>query len=291
MDANPDMGPARIRWVDVFATGPLTGNPLAVVLVDAHPHADEMQALAAELGLSETVFAARGDRVSLRIFTPTTEIPMAGHPLVGTAWVLRDEGWTGDHAVLVAPGGEVAAMADDDGAFMAPPAPRLVGTVDGDEVADALGCTPGQAVGGMAPVWDAGLPQVMLQTISPAAIHDRPDRDARLAALGARDGWAGVSAYSIESPAPGVVRAEVRHFAAPIGIPEDPVTGSAAGALGAALVAAGHAHDGDLDLSVRQGHGMGRAGEVRVHAVADGEVPTRLRVGGRVIPVMRGTLQ
>lgn len=286
----PDIGPARIRWVDVFATGPLTGNPLAVVLVDQHPDDHTMQALAAELGLSETVFAARGDRVRLRIFTPTTEIPMAGHPLVGTAWVLRDEGWIGDHAVLVAPGGEVAAMADDDGAFMAPPAPRLVRTVDGDEIADALGCQVGQAEGGMAPVWDAGLPQVMLRTMHPDGIHMRPDRDARLVALGARDGWAGVSAYSLESPAPGVVRADVRHFAAPIGIAEDPVTGSAAGALAAALVGQGLASGGALDLTVRQGHGMGRAGEVRVHATAHGDVPTALRVGGRVLPVLRGEL-
>jgi len=279
----PDITAARIRWVDVFATGPLTGNPLAVVLCDTHPPRDAMQALAAELGLSETVFAARGDRPSLRIFTPATEIPMAGHPLVGCAWVLHDEGWTGTEATLVTPGGDVTVSADSTGADVAPPPPHQVCDVSADEVARALGTT----ATGMAPVWNAGLSQVMLAVEHPQSLV--PDHEALLA-LGIRDGWHGVSAYRIEQAAPGMVIAEVRHFAMPIGIAEDPVTGSAAGALGAALAAAGHAAQGALHLTVRQGHGLGRAGEVRVAVQAEGNVPTALRVGGRVLPVMQGTI-
>jgi trans-2,3-dihydro-3-hydroxyanthranilate isomerase len=283
MGSIPDITAARIRWVDVFATVPLTGNPLAVVLCDTHPPRDAMQALAAELGLSETVFAARGDRPSIRIFTPATEIPMAGHPLVGCAWVLHDEGWTGRDATLLAPGGEVVATADATGADIAPPPPHHVRDVSAGEVARAIGGT----ATGMAPVWNAGLSQVMLAVDDPQSLV--PDHDA-VRALGARDGWAGVSAYRIEQASPGIVTAEVRHFAMPIGIAEDPVTGSAAGALGAALAAAGHAAHGLLHLTVRQGHGMGRAGEVRVTVHTAGNVPTALRVGGRVLPVMQGTI-
>ena len=283
MDSIPDISAARIRWVDVFATGPLTGNPLAVVLCDAHPTRDAMQALAAELGLSETVFAARGDRPSIRIFTPATEIPMAGHPLVGCAWVLHDEGWTGTDATLVAPGGDVVVSADAAGADVAPPPPHHVRDVSADEVARALGST----ATGVAPVWNAGLSQVMLAVENPQSLV--PDHEA-VRALGTRDGWHGVSAYRIEHASPGVVTAEVRHFAMPIGIAEDPVTGSAAGALGAALAAAGHAAHGVLHLTVRQGHGLGRAGAVRVAVQTEGNVPVSLRVGGRVLPVMQGVI-
>lgn len=283
MGSIPDIPTARIRWVDVFATRPLTGNPLAVVLCDVHPPEGAMQALAAELGLSETVFAARGEEPSLRIFTPTTEIPMAGHPLVGSAWVLRDEGWTDDDAVLRTPGGHVTVAADADGASITPPPPRYVGEIDARALAAALG----GVADGTAPIWNAGLSQVMLQVDDPQALA--PDHDA-VRTLGISDGWDGVSAFRIAHATPGEVVAEVRHFAAPIGIAEDPVTGSAAAALGAALAAAGHAEGGVLRLTVHQGHGMGRAGEVLVEAHTRDGVPANLRVGGRVIPVMRGTL-
>lgn len=282
MGSIPDIPAARIRWVDVFATAPLTGNPLAVLLCETHPPAAAMQALAAELGLSETVFAAPGEVPSLRIFTPATEIPMAGHPLVGAAWVLRDEGWIADDAVLATAGGDVVVAAGADGARIAPPPPRFVRTVTADDLAAALGT----ARAGGAPVWNAGLSQVMLEVPAPQSLA--PDHGA-IGAIGARDGWDGVSAYRIEHATPGRVQAEVRHFAAPIGIAEDPVTGSAAGALGAAL-AAEHAHDGHLHLTVRQGHGLGRAGEVDVRVTVDHGAPTALSIGGRVTPVMQGHL-
>ncbi len=283
MDSIPDICGARVRWVDVFATAPLTGNPLAVVLCDAHPPTAVMQSLAAELGLSETVFAVQGTQPSLRIFTPTTEIPMAGHPLVGTAWVLRDEGWINGEAVLRTLGGNVVVVADAHGAAMTPPAPCHLGDHDACVIAAALG---GTALG-TAPVWNAGLPQVMLAVDDLATLV--PDH-AAIAALGSQGGWAGVSAYRVEDAAPGRVTVDVRHFASPIGIAEDPVTGSAAGALGAALVAAGHAESGMLHLTVQQGAGMGRAGEVHVRVTANGGMPVGLTVGGRVIPFLAGTL-
>ena len=274
---------AEIHWVDVFATRPLTGNPLAVILCETPWDDAHMQAMAAELGLSETVFAARSPEPALRIFTPTVEIPMAGHPLVGAAWVLHHQAWIADRAVLRAPGGHVAVAIRGSDAFVVPPAPRHIAEVDAGEIAAALGTTGT----GTAPVWHAGLAQVMLAVDDPRALS--PDHNA-LMALSIRDGWAGASAYRVVDSSPGRITAEVRHFAAPIGIPEDPVTGSAAGALGAALAYAGHGESGVMHLEVRQGHSMGRPGEVRVIVTITDDVPVALEVGGTVVPIMSGVI-
>jgi trans-2,3-dihydro-3-hydroxyanthranilate isomerase len=280
------------HWVDVFATGPLSGNPLVVATADAMPSAARMQALAAEFGVSETVFAEPGDPPRLRIFTPTAEIPMAGHPLVGTAWVLRRIGWIAGDGVLAAPGGEVAVAADDHGARMTRPHPVAQGHADAHALALLLGA---DAAGG-APIWHAGLPQAMLE------VHDldvlAPDHDG-LRALGEEEGWAGVSAYVLRpSGADGPDRdeegsptAEVRHFAGPIGIPEDPVTGSAAAALGACLAARGTLGRGPhRRLTVMQGRGMGRPGRVDVVVDIGADGPTAVTVGGAVVPVATGAI-
>lgn len=267
----------EIHWVDVFATGPLTGNPLAVVMGDELPPARAMQALAAELGLSETVFAAHADDPVVRIFTPEAEIPLAGHPTVGAAWVLRRCGWIGDEGVLSTQAGPIAVRAGDSGASMTRTGPVRRGTADAGELARCLGAR----ATGDAPIWDAGLPQAMLPV---ERLDDLSPDHAALRALGLREGWAGVSAYVVTRPGTDAW-AEVRHFAAPIGIDEDPVTGSAAGSLGAALSAQ---RRGPLGLTVLQGHHMGRAGEVRVSVEHGDAGPRAVTVGGAVVPVMRG---
>ncbi len=273
----------RLTWVDVFATAPLTGNPLAVITDTTMPPTGRMQAMAAELGLSETVFATPGPVPELRIFTPTAEIPLAGHPLVGAAWVLRRLGWTGDDAVLRAPGGDIPVHADDAGARMTRTGPRAHGDADAPGIAAALGATST----GSAPIWDAGLAQAMLPVDDLTTL--RPDH-GRLQDLAARDGWVGVSAYRLDATG-GALRAEVRHFAAPIGIDEDPVTGSAAAALGCALFDAGTRTRSDgLDLAIRQGHHMGRPGHVDVSVGCDADGILTVRVGGAVVPVMDGTI-
>ena len=271
-------------WVDVFAPGPLAGNPLAVVTGGTFPPATVMQRMAAELGLSETVFACPGSTPALRIFTPADELPLAGHPLVGTAWVLRRIGWIADHATLSTPAGHIAVRADAQGAAMVRHGPRQAGRADLDALTACLGGQPRAD----APIWNAGLPQVMLE------VHDlddlRPDH-AAIRAQGLREGWAGVSAYVLHDRRPDTVIASVRHFAAPIGIPEDPVTGSAAGALGARLAAAGmRTGDGELQLRVRQGQHLGRPGEVRVRVRTGDDGPVSVEVGGAVVPIIEGAV-
>lgn len=280
------------HWVDVFATGPLSGNPLVVAVADALPSTARMQALAAEFGVSETVFAEPGHPPRLRIFTPAAEIPMAGHPLVGAAWVLRRIGWIEDDGVLSAPGGDVAVAADDHGGRMTRPHPVAQGHARADAVARLLGA---DAVGD-APIWHAGLPQAMLEVRDLDALA--PDHDG-LRALGIDEGWAGVSAYVMrpggtgdaDGGGAGTPMAEVRHFAAPIGIPEDPVTGSAAAALGAYLAARGALGNGPQGrLTVMQGHRMGRPGRVDVVVDIAADGPTAVTVGGAVVPVATGAI-
>jgi len=269
------------HWVDVFATGPLTGNPLAVITGDGLPPTDAMQSIAAELGLSETVFAAPGAVPRLRIFTPEAEIPMAGHPLVGAAWVLRRIGWIGDDATVSAPGGVVTVAADEAGARMTRTGPSHGGHADAGAIAECLGA---RAMGD-AQIWNAGLPQVMLEVDD---LHGLAADPHALRERGREEGWAGVSAYVLRDGLQPV--AEVRHFAAPIGIPEDPVTGSAAAALGAHLAARGlRTGDGTLHLTVLQGHHMGRAGRVDVLVDVGPDGPRAVTVGGQVVPVVTGT--
>src|SRR3989440_3263842 len=89
----------RLRWVDVFTDRPLAGNPLAVVLEADGLSDQQMQAIARETNLSETTFVLppekREHAAKVRIFTPHAELPFAGHPTVGTGWVLLDEGLVG----------------------------------------------------------------------------------------------------------------------------------------------------------------------------------------------------
>ena len=102
---------SRLAWVDVFAAaGAMSGNPLAVVLDAGAWTEARMQAFAAEVGLSETTFvmASRsGADHRVRIFTPVRELPMAGHPVVGTAWVLHAAGRIGERAVLETGAGDL----------------------------------------------------------------------------------------------------------------------------------------------------------------------------------------
>lgn len=281
----------RVVWVDVFASAPLTGNPLAVVLEADGWETGRMQSLAAELGLSETVFAlppAAGGDAALRIFTPVSELPVAGHPVVGAAWVLHHAARAPARARLETGAGPLEVRVRGAVATMEQPPPRRGPEVDAAEVAAALGAAAASAPA--ARVWSTGVPQLMLPVEGVAALEGaRPDHPA-LERLGERDGWLGVSAFAVEGGEGGRLRARVRHFAPRLGVPEDPVTGSAAGALGACLADAGHSGGDHLELVVDQRTAAGRGGRVAVRVDLDGAAPARVRVGGRVTPVLEGIL-
>jgi trans-2,3-dihydro-3-hydroxyanthranilate isomerase len=282
----------RLVWVDVFTDRPFAGNPLAVA-----PDADEvpperMQELAAELGLSETVFALRpaspGTEGRLRIFTPAHELPMAGHPVVGAAWVLRREGRIGAEARLETGVGPLRVRADDRGAAMEQLPPSAGPLIDGDDIARACGVTASPSP--RARVWSTGLSQAMVPVGSVAELERAHPHGPTLMRIGARDGWVGVSLYALASAPGAPVIVRVRHFAPGEGVLEDPATGSAAGALGACLADAGLGQDGALRVTVRQGVEMGRPGEVAVRVEGRDGRPARVEVAGGVAAVLEARL-
>lgn len=280
---------SRLAWVDVFAAESMAGNPLAVVLDADGWTASRMQAFAAELGISETTFVLapeNGGDHRVRIFTPTRELPMAGHPIVGTAWVLRAAERIGDRARLETDAGILPVRVRGSVATMDQPTPEAGALVDAAEAGAAAGVRP--APGPPARIWSTGVPQLMLATDLASLEAARPD-PAALCALGERDGWLGVSIFALTEGQGERILVRVRHFAPLAGVPEDPVTGSAAGALGACLAASGMTGgDGDLKLVVRQGTETGRGGEVAVRVRSIDGVPRRVQVGGRVIPLFEG---
>ena len=272
-------GPA-VHWLDVFTDRPFAGNPLAVVPdADGLP-GEAMQAIAQELGLSETVFVLGGAE-RLRIFTPGGELPLAGHPVVGATLLLARLGRiaspgahvfeTGMGATPVEVDGEVATMTQ---------APLRVGDeVERERVASMLGVTGDALVGTPRFYSTTGVAQLF------ARIRDRdtlarlrPDLGA-IAALSAADGVLAWCEHGDELAQ--------RFFAPRLGIAEDPGTGSAAGALGALRVFGGERPG---PVVVRQGTEVGRPCEILVRVGGRPGAPEPPQVGGRAVSVLEGVL-
>jgi trans-2,3-dihydro-3-hydroxyanthranilate isomerase len=247
------------RVVDVFSDRPLAGNALCVVL-DGCPD-DRMQAIAREVNLSETTFPTVLGPASYRnrIFTPASELPFAGHPSLGTAWVLGPNTWQ-----QTTKGAVVTIETDARGAVMTQPDPEIEPVEDHD-IAGALG-VPG--VDGVYLARAAGN-RLLLATTDADLAAAEPDPSA----LAARQQLHDVAAI-------GVVRRRddrnlhVRVFAPAAGITEDPGTGAAAGPIG---LLAHEVLGTDVDVTIRQGDLIDRPCTIEVHA----EVGA-IRVGGAV---------
>ena len=134
----PAAAPMECTIVDVFAESPLTGNQLAVIRRCAHLDSATMQAVAREMNFSETTFVMeeRSGEARVRIFTKDRELPFAGHPTLGTAWVLgRDRGCY----TLELAGGRVPVTFEDGVAWMEPPAVKMGALLEGSTAASLLG--------------------------------------------------------------------------------------------------------------------------------------------------------
>lgn len=277
--------------VDVFADTPFGGNPLAVFPDAGDFSAEQMQAIAREMNLSETSFvlAVDGSSYDVRIFTPEEELPFAGHPTIGTAWVLRHLGrLSADEMTQRSPAGDTPVeVAGDLLRF------TRDGTVEDDldrrrprsseEIAACLGLTTDEIglearelgrSGRLRPALsNAGLSQLMVPLKNLDALaRSRADVTA-LSDFGAE------GVYCFTSVKAGLLQA--RGFFPSLGIPEDPATGSAAAALGLYLAD----RTGAFDLEVRQGVEMGRPSRIHLSAQAG-----RVRVGGRCELVLTGRL-
>ena len=276
----------RYHVVDVFTERRYAGNPLAVVLDADDLSTDQMQRIASEFNLSETTFpvaaSAVGADYRLRIFTPRAELPFAGHPSVGTAWLLRSLGRVGAGRVVQECGaGLLPLQVADEEVVLTGGAPVVGEPVDAAPFLAAVGL-PGEAATGVPVRWaGTGIEFGFLNVYEDAVARCKPDLQ-RLAALGN----AGVSVFSYAAG-----RAHARVFAGGVGVPEDPATGSAALGLGVWLVASGLADaDGESSYVVEQGVEMGRPSTLRATVRAVGGRAVECRVAGSVVAVGHGEI-
>ena len=276
--------PARYRLVDVFAREPLAGNALAVFPDPGSVEPSRMQRIAREMNLSETTFVTgvSADGYDVRIFTPTEEMPFAGHPTLGTAWVLRELGAVaGERVTQRSPAGETPVEFDGDRVRL-----ERTGSVSDDiddvsETLDALGVSHdrlgfdatelgGATIRLLPAIADPAVPLLMLPIGSPDV----------LAALSAPMSLGVLKGVYCFAPL-GRGRIKARFFGSGFGVVEDPATGMAAAALGLYL----GARVGTLSVEIEQGVEIGRPSFIAVDAS-----PDRSRVSGEVHLVAEATL-
>jgi trans-2,3-dihydro-3-hydroxyanthranilate isomerase len=279
---------ARYRYVlcDVFTDTPLTGNQLAV-FTDGRGLDDEtMQSIARELKLSETTFvfpAEQGGHAKVRIFTPATELPFAGHPTLGTAFVLA--GPMQLLEIRLETGmGIVPVRLEREGARivfgrMEQPLPSIEPFEPEAELLSALGVERSEL-----PVerYDNGAQHVYVALGSEDDVARlRPDLN-RLAGL---EGVVGVNCFA---GADG--RWKSRMFAPASGVPEDPATGSAAGPLALHLARHGRIAFGE-EIEITQGVEIDRPSTLYARADGSADNVERVEVGGSAVVIARGELQ
>lgn len=294
----------RYHTCDVFTREPFGGNPLAVVPDARGLDAATMQRLAREFNYSETTFVLPAERDGLRkvrIFTPAVEVPFAGHPNIGTAFLLAALGEIElpDGAATVdfeERAGVVPIRIEQgpDGAMFceltAPEALSPGAEVPVELLAAATGLDPGDIVTTTHPPQAAsvGLPFVLAEVATRSALAAARANVDALRALQARDITPDIHLYTREA---GEFDLQARMFAPLDGVPEDPATGSANGALIAWLAQMDPAAAGEWRWRIAQGVDMGRASELfgRV-AKEDGRV-TAVHIGGYSVRVFDGVFR
>jgi trans-2,3-dihydro-3-hydroxyanthranilate isomerase len=281
--------------VDVFTQRPYAGNPLAVVHGSEGLSSDALQAIAREFNLSETAFPVPIDSstYAVRIFTPQTEVPFAGHPTVGTAWVLRQRGDLDAAAVVQrCAAGAVAVTVGEGGARLSAQARELGDPVRLPDLLAAVGLEESDL---RSPVRAA--------SCGLGFVYARVGSDAVRRSHAAGSSWAepetgladplgGICVYACATVPDGEVQVLARVFCPDAGVPEDPATGSAAAGLGLVLVAEDlAAADGTTAYTVEQGVQIGRPSRLQCAVDAAGGVAGAAHVGGGVQHVARGALR
>ena len=260
---------SRLRYslVDVFTDQPLQGNPLCVVLDPCPP--ELMQRVAREANLSETTFPVKTGENSyeMRIFTPTMELPFAGHPSVGTAWLLGPGRWT-----QTTTGGSVVVEADERGAKMMQPQPEFAPVErQADDVLSALGLASAEKI---VRATVGGTPHVLVATAEPIENLD-PD-PGRVADVSRSCGAFTLVPFRALDES----TLHARVFASAAGIVEDPGSGSAAGPIG---VLASDIWGTPANVTITMGAEIGRPSQLEVHIAED------IWVGGGVVMSAEGT--
>lgn len=279
--------------LDVFTDQRFGGNPLAVFPEALGLDARAMQALAREFNLSETAFVfppdAPANTARVRIFTPQAEVPFAGHPNVGTAWVLAGLGRDQNGVLrLEEKAGLVEVLVERRDGQLAScrvAAPQPLSLAEAPALDDLATCA-GLAIGDIsaACVASVGTAAVFAAVPPEALARAAPDAAAFRATAGSWPTYAGHFLLYLYARDAGTVRA--RAFAPLYGIHEDPATGSAGAALAGLLL---HQDGGDtLTLTIRQGAEMGRPSLMQAGADRDADGSIRAWVSGHCVPVLRG---
>lgn len=274
---------------DVFTDVPFGGNQLAVI-PDARDIAeDDLHRVAREFNFSETTFLyppTNPDHTAkVRIFTPTTEIPFAGHPTIGTATALRDEGHEGDMTLELGVGPIPCQFTGDVASFtvaaplerISTPNPALVAACLG-HAPDAINLTthvPVQA--------GVGLPFVIVELCDKAQL-DGCSTSLDHIKKGAAEYPAG-QRFALFAYVRNGNQIDARMFAPLDNLPEDPATGSAAAALAALLT---QELSRDLTLNILQGEAMGRPSYIT--AKTQHADPVAVTISGQAVRTMQGTL-
>ncbi len=306
----PERHQLKFYQVDVFTALPFGGNPVAVFPEAQGLDDDQLQQIAREMNLSETVFVLPPTDpaavVRLRIFTPTQEIPFAGHPVLGTFYVLAQLG------LIVITDGVTRVMQECNiGLFpveihaqeglitrvvMTQPKPLFLGSVEEQDdlfdIAKALGLSKNQIVDMKCPVMvvSTGLPVLIVPVRTLTAVRLIVPDAAAIIELCGRFGANGIMVFTTVTVEP-FAAVHTRMFAPSIGILEDPATGSASGAMGAYLVHNGLVEVGPMtELIVEQGYEIARPSRILVQVESEDDAIQTVKVGGQCVMVVKGTL-
>lgn len=299
--------PLRYEIFDVFTDTALAGNPLAVVYGADGLDDVAMQAIAAEFNLSETVFITeprgRDADYGLRIFTPTSELPFAGHPTVGATVALTLDSGAGEgerrRFVLeetvgdITADGRVNTRRHGSARFFAPRMPEQVGELpDFAGIAEALGLAPGDLLdtpvrGG---VWSAGVPFAIVPVRDASVLERiRVNQAVFETVFGGEDP---VCAYVVAKAVATEHTTDwrVRMFGPHLGIAEDPATGGAAAAFSGLIAEQTGLGDGEHGVVLYQGLEMGRPSLIRLRLRIEAGRLSELMMGGDAVKVAAGEL-
>ena len=295
---------------DVFTNEPFGGNPLAV-FPDANELSDrEFQQIAREMNLSETVFVlpptdARAV-AKIRIFTPSQEIPFAGHPVLGTFYVLGVLKRLPTHEPVtklfyechigVFPLELIILKGQIEQVVMSQPSPEFLEVVNQVEIlyelAKALGVHKSLITDSPFPVEvvSTGLPVLIVPIRTLTAVKSMQVNHASIQDVCDRIGVHGITVYTTMTLEEGAT-VHTRMFADPIGISEDPATGSASGALGGYLVKNGVVEVGPTtEVVIEQGYEIDRPSRILVQVFSDDDMIQEIKVGGQVVMVAEGKM-
>jgi trans-2,3-dihydro-3-hydroxyanthranilate isomerase len=273
----------RYVVADVFTETPLAGNPVAVFTDARALEGEEMQRLARELNLSESVFvlqAEAGGHARIRIFTPGIEMKFAGHPTLGTAFVLGGPMQLAEIRLETGMGIVPVRLERDHDRIvfgrMEQPLPSWEPYSEEAALLSAIGVTRSELP---VELYDNGARHVYVALASPEDVARlRPD----LSALADLPAVLGISCFAGEGS-----RWKTRMFAPAGGVSEDPATGSAAGPLAVHLARHGRSGFGE-EIEISQGAEIGRPSTLYARAQGSAEQLERVEVGGSAVVVARG---